>query len=200
VEIREATPSDAPALATLHMRNLPPGESEFTQLGRRVVERFYRNAVARAAAVAFCAVDGGAVCGAVLVTRNVRAMFSRALLLDARDAAIFVASAEPRGLLGAIVTKVRSRAVLMPALPEVVYLMVDARYRNRRIGKLLNARAHAWFLEQRAPFYEVNVHADNDAACRIYFGIGHRVVREYVKDGVTTYTLRKDMRPAESPE
>jgi ribosomal protein S18 acetylase RimI-like enzyme len=196
MEIRAAAASDAPALAALHMRNLPPGESEFTQLGARVVRRFYANAIARGVGTVFCAVEDGALGGSVLITANVREMFGRALLAGPRDVAVFLASAEPRGLIGALRDKLSSRSIVMPAVPELVYLMVDPALRGRGAGTLLTARADAWFAAQGLPFYELNVHADNVPALKIYFAHGMRIVREYVKDGVPTYTLRKEFVPA----
>ncbi len=193
MEIRAATPSDAPALAGLHMRNLPPGESEFTQLGARIVERFYANAIARGVGTVFCAAGDGVVGGSVLVTINVRDMFGRALLAGPRDVALFVAGAEPRGLVGALAAKLKSRSIVMPAVAEIVYLMVDPGLRGRRLGTQLTERADAWFTAQAVPFYELNVHADNEPALKIYFANGLRVVRKYLKDGVPTYTLRKDL-------
>ncbi len=191
--IRTAVPSDAPALAALHMRNLPPGESEFTQLGARIVERFYANAIAREVGTVFCAAENGVIGGSVLITANVRDMFGRALLAGPRDVAVFLARAEPRGLYGALVAKLRARSLVMPAVPEIVYLMVDSALRGRRVGTLLTERADAWFAARGLSFYELNVHADNAAALKIYYANGHRIVREYIKDGVPTYTLRKDL-------
>lgn len=192
MEIRAATPRDAAALAALHMRNLPHGESDFTQLGGLIVERFYANAIARGVGTAFCAVEDGVVAAFVLVTANVRGLFSRSLLAGPRDVATFLARANPSGVLGALRTKLSSRTIVIPTVPEAVYLIVDPAFRGRRLGALLMQRAEEWFVAQGLTYYVLNAHADNEAVLKIHFGNGHRIVREYLKDGVRNYTLRKD--------
>lgn len=193
MEIRVATPRDAAALTALHVRNLPHGESDFTQLGGPIVERFYANAIARGVGTAFCAVEGGVVAAFVLVTANVRGLFGRALLAGPRDIAVFGARVSPRGLVGAVRAKLSSRTIVLPDVPEVVYLVVDPPFRGRRLGAALMERADAWFVAEGLRSYDLNVHVDNEAALKTYFKNGQRIVREYRKDGVRTYTLRKDL-------
>jgi GNAT superfamily N-acetyltransferase len=193
MEIRIATPRDAAALTALHLRSLPHGESDFTQLGAPIVELFYANAVARGVGTAFCAVEDGVVAAFVLVTANVRDLFGRALLAGPRDIAVFAARVSPRGLIGAVRAKLSSHTIVLPDVPEVVYLVVDPPFRGRRLGTVLMERADAWFKAAGLSSYDLNVHVDNEAALKTYFRNGQRVVREYLKDGVRTYTLRKEL-------
>ena len=93
MEIRAARPDDADAIAGLHMTYLPPGESDFTQLGEAIVKRFYRNVIERGCGAVFCAVDGETVAGYVLVTANIRTLFTCALLGGPRDVAAFLTQA-----------------------------------------------------------------------------------------------------------
>ncbi len=192
MEIRTAVPGDASAITALHMEYLPPGLSDFTQLGGPIVRRFYRNAIARGVGTAFLAVEDGEVAGYVLVTANVRAVFSGALLAGPLDVATFLLRANPRGLVSALRTKIKARTALIPRVPEAVYLIVDPKFRGRRVGALLMDRAEEWFKEQGLSYYELNAHADNEAVLRLHFGNGHRIVRDYVTAGVRAYTLRKD--------
>ncbi len=192
MEIRTAVPGDAGAITALHMEHLPPSMSDFTQLGGPVVHRFYRNAVARGVGTAFIAVEDGVAAGYVLVTANVRDVFNGSLLAGPLDVAAFLVRANPGGLVSALRTKVGSRTAIIPQVPEAVYLVVDPRFRGRRIGTLLMERAEEWFRRQGLAYYQLNAHADNETVLRLHFGNGHRIVRDYVKGGVRLYTLRKD--------
>ncbi len=193
MEIRTAGPGDARAITGLHMEHLPPSLSDFTQLGGPIVERFYRNAIARQVGTSFYAVEDGVPAGYVLVTANVRDLFNRSLLAGPADVATFLVRANPRGLLSAVRTKVGSGTAVIRQVPEAVYLVVDPKFRGRRLGALLMERADAWFVQEGLSYYELNAHADNEAVLKVHFGNGHRIVREYVKDGVRMYTLRKDL-------
>ncbi len=193
MEIRTAVPGDAEVLTALHMENLPPSVSDFTQLGGAIVRRFYRNAIARGVGMAYLALEDGVPAGYVLVTANVRDLFNRSLLAGPRDVATFLARANPRGLVGALRTKLSSGTMVIREVPEAVYLVVDPKFRGRRVGPLLMERADAWFRQQALSYYELNAHAGNEAVLKVHFGNGHRIIREYVKDGVRMYTLGKEL-------
>ena len=47
MKTRPATANDAHAITDIHMRCLPFAVSDFSLLGRAVVERFYKNTIAR---------------------------------------------------------------------------------------------------------------------------------------------------------
>lgn len=193
MDIRAARPDDAGAIAALHMTYLPPGESDFTQLGAAIVQRFYRNVIERGCGAVFCAVEGDTVAAYVLVTANIRDLFPCALLAGPRDVAAFLAQAITLGVLRALRTKLTSKTLVLRPVPEAVYLIVDPAFRGRKLGALLMERADRWFVEQGLSFYELNAHADNEAVLKVHYGNGHRKINEFVKDGVRLYTLRKEL-------
>lgn len=194
VTTRRATPGDAGVLAELHMETLPGDVSDFTPLGRRIVRRFYGNAIARGAATA-CIADfaDGTPLGFVLITRDIAALFPRALLAGPGDIASFVFGANPFGLARAVWTKLRSGTAQVSAVPELVYLGVSVRARGRGVGALLMDAAHEEFRRQGIARYELNVHEGNVAAVKLYLGKGLVVARRYEKGGHTMYGMTKDL-------
>ena len=200
MEIRPASVADAAGITALHMKALDPSTSDFTPLGRRIVERFYRNAVTRGLGRAIVAADGDErIGGFVLVTRDVQALFTHSLLDGPADILRFLVLARPQGLLSAALAKLRSGTAAVPAVPELVYLAVDERMRGHGIGRRLMDAAERWFAEAEIGQYELNVHADNGSAFHLYTSHGMRIVRTYVKNGATMHTLRKRVELSEAP-
>ena len=188
--VRLATIADAGALAALHMETLPGDVSDFTPLGRNVVRRFYANAIARAAATVCVAEEAGALLGFVMITPDISQLFPRALLAGAGDILGFVLMANPIGLARAVVAKLTSGTATVACVPELVYLGVSARARGRGVGAQLMDAAHAAFGAQGIAAYELNVHADNPAAVKLYLGKGLVVTRRYEKGGHGMYNMR----------
>lgn len=190
VTVRTATPADAAALAALHMETLPGDVSDFTPLGRAVVRRFYANAIARGAATVCVAESAGETLGFVMITPDVSALFPRSLLAGAGDILAFVFTANPFGLAKAVIAKFTSGTASVPAVPELVYLGVSARARGRGVGAKLMDAAHAAFRAQGIPSYELNVHADNAPAVKLYLAKGLTVTRTYEKSGHRMHNMR----------
>ena len=188
---RLAVSGDAPALAELHMETLPGDVSDFTPLGRSVVRRFYANAIVRAAATVCVAEEAGELLGFVMITPDISQLFPRTLLAGAGDIVTFVFTANPVGLAKAVVAKFTSGTASVPAVPELVYLGVSARARGKGAGGALMEAADAAFRAQGIPSYELNVHADNVPAVKLYLAKGLEVTRRYEKGGHGMYNMRK---------
>jgi len=193
MQVRAATGADAAALAALHMETLPGDVSDFTPLGRATVRRFYANAIERGAATVFLAEEGPAPLGFVMITPDISQLFARSLLAGAGDIARFVLSANPVGLARAVVAKVASGTTQVASVPELVYLGVSGRARRRGVGAALMEAAHGEFRRQGIGEYELNVHADNASAVKLYLGHGLEVVRRYEKGGHGMYNMRKKL-------
>ncbi len=193
MQTRIATPADAAAIQDLHLRCLPSTISDFTFLGPRVVERFYGNSIARNLAATILAVDERKVVGFVMVTRDVHALFTQALLATPWDAVRLIVAARPLGLLRAAYVKITAGAARVPVVPELVYLAVDDHFRGRGYGATLMDLAENWFRDERIRYYELNVHAENPAALGLYLSRGMEIKRSYVKGGVNMYTLCKKL-------
>jgi ribosomal protein S18 acetylase RimI-like enzyme len=192
VEIRPASSADAAALAALHAETLPGDVSDFTPLGARVVRRFYANAIARGVARVWVAPgpDGG-LDGFVMSTRDIATLFPRALLAGPGDMLSFVLMANPFGLARAAVAKLTSGTATVAAVPELVYLAVAPRARGRGLGVALIAAVDQGFRADGVPEYELNVHAANAAAVKLYLGTGFEIARRYAKSGHGMYAMRR---------
>jgi ribosomal protein S18 acetylase RimI-like enzyme len=175
------------------METLPGDVSDFTPLGRPTVRRFYANAITRAAATVLVAEEDGALLGFVMITPDISQLFPRTLLAGPGDILLFVLTANPVGLARAVVAKVTSGTTQVAAVPELVYLGVSGRARRRGVGAALMEAAHAEFSRQGIAEYELNVHADNPSAVKLYLGHGLEVVRRYEKGGHGLYCMRKKL-------
>ena len=191
---RLATPADARALAELHMETLPGDVSDFTPLGGSVVRRFYRNAIERGAATVCVAEEDGRLLGFVMITPDISQLFPRTLLAGFGDIARFVLTANPFGLAKAVIAKFTSGTATVEAVPELVYLGVHRAARGKGVGGLLMEAAHAAFRAQGIATYELNVHADNPSAVKLYLGHGLVVRRRYEKGGHGMYNMTMDLR------
>lgn len=196
VTTRLATPADAAAITALHLESLPGDLSDFTPLGARVVHRFYRNSIARAAATVCLAEEDGLPLGFVMITPDISQLFPRSLLAGAGDIAAFVFSANPVGLARAVITKLMSGTATVPSVPEMVYLGVSGKARGRRVAGALMDAAHAEFRAQGIGSYELNVHVDNINAVKLHLSRGLVVVRHYTKGGRAMYNMRKHFEGA----
>lgn len=190
---RRATPADAPALAALHMETLPGDVSDFTPLGGAVVRRFYRNAITREAATVCVAEEAGQLLGFVMITPDISQLFPRTLLAGFGDIVRFVLTANPFGLARAVIAKFTSGTATVEAVPELVYLGVSRAARGKGVGALLMAAAHEAFRAGGIPRYELNVHADNPSAVKLYEGSGLVVRRRYEKGGHAMYNMTMDL-------
>ena len=192
---RLAVAADAPALAELHMETLPGDVSDFTPLGRSVVRRFYANAITRGAATVCVAEESAGLLGFVMITPDISQLFPRTLLAGAGDILSFVLTANPVGLARAVIAKFTSGTASVPSVPELVYLGVSARARGQGVGAALMDAAHAAFETQGIASYELNVHADNAAAVKLYLAKGLEVARRYEKGGHRMYNMHKQLAP-----
>jgi ribosomal protein S18 acetylase RimI-like enzyme len=196
VNTRLAVPADAPALTALHVETLPSDVSDFTPLGRSVVRRFYANAIARSVATVCVAEESGDLLGFVMITPDIGSLFPRTLLAGAGDILRFVLTANPIGLARAVVAKLSSGTARVPSVAELVYLGVSGRARRKGVGAALMDAAHAAFAAQGIVSYELNVHADNAAAVKLYLGKGLEVTRRYEKGGHGMYNMRRQLGAA----
>ncbi len=193
MNVRPATPADAPAIAALHGVTLPGDVSDFTLLGPAIVERFYAQSIVRRTATTIVAEEDGQIAGFVTITADVAAMFPATLLRGVGDALRFLVQAHPVGLARAAVAKFSSGTAQVAAVPELVYLAVDARLRGRGIGAALIDAADAAFLAAGTTRYELNVHADNASAVNLYLGTGFTPARRYEKSGHAMMNLVRDL-------
>ena len=191
VTTRVATLADAPALAALHMATLPGDVSDFTPLGRSVVRRFYANAIERGAAQVCVAPAEGSLVGFAMLTRDISALFPRALLAGPGDVARFLLTANPIGLARAAFAKLASGTATVAAVPELVYLAVAPQARGIGAGAALVQAVHDAFRAQGVAAYELNVHASNAAATKLYLSSGFEITRRYVKSGHEMFTMRR---------
>ena len=187
---RLATPPDARVLAALHMETLPGDVSDFTPLGPAVVRRFYAQAIARGAATVCVAEEAGQVLGFVMITRDIADLFPRALLTGVGDILAFVFTANPVGLAKAVLNKFMSGTATVASVPELVYLGVGAAARGKGVGALLMRAAHDAFRAQGIASYELNVHADNAHAVKLYQSYGLVIQRRYEKAGHALYNMK----------
>lgn len=192
---RVAGVKDAKAIAAIHMATLPAGVSDFTPLGRRIVERLYTNAIARGAATVLVAEEEGVIAGFVMITENVGAMFPRALLRGAGDILRFLLTANPVGLVRATVTKLASGTARAPEEPELVYLGVDGRFRGKGCGAALMDAAEGAFRKAAVDHYQLDVHAANHTAVGLYRAKGLEVTRRYMKGGKEMLTMVRRFEP-----
>lgn len=189
---RLAGPGDAPAIATLHMVAFPGSVSDLTPLGSEVVSRFYAHALQRGLAHAVVALDAeGALLGYVLITRDISAMFPGALLAGPEDVARFLLAVNPAGFARALWAKFTSGTAQVAAVPELVYLAVSTNARGRGVGALLMDAAHAEFRRMGISRYELNVHADNEPAVKLYVAKGLWITRRYEKAGHAMLNMSK---------
>ena len=191
-DIRPAVPADATALAVLHSETLPGDVSDFTPLGPAIVRRFYANAIARGVARVWVAPgEDGALLGFVLSTPDISTLFPRALLAGPGDILRFVLAANPLGLVRAALAKLSSGTAAVAAVPELVYLAVAPGARGRGVGAALVAAVHADFRAQGIAAYELNVHASNAAAVKLYLGSGFEITRRYTKSGHEMFAMQR---------
>jgi len=191
---RLATPGDVEVITDLHLRCLPPAVSDLSFLGRRIVKRFYLNAILRGLGAVIVARDQDQVAGFVMVTRDVNALFTQALLSGAGDRLAFLLGASPTGLLKAAWIKVSSRMTQIEAVPKLVYIAVNDRFRGRGHGAALMDAAEAWFRQEGIGYYELDVHAENPSALGLYLGKGMRIKQSYVKNRAPMHTLSKVLK------
>ena len=189
---RLAVRADAPALAELHMETLPGDVSDFTPLGRSVVRRFYANAIGRGAATVCVAEEAGVLLGFVMITPDISLLFPRTLLSGPGDILSFVFTANPVGLAKSVIAKFSSGTASMPAVAE----LVRGKARGKGARAALMDAAHAAFAAQGIASYELNVHADNAPAVKLYLGKGLVVTRRYEKGGHGMYNMRKQIAGA----
>lgn len=194
VTTRPAGAGDAPAIAALHMAAFPGSVSDLTPLGSEVVSRFYANALQRGLAQAVVALEAdGSLLGYVLITRDISAMFPGSLLAGPEDVARFLFAVNPAGFARALWAKFTSGTVQVAAVPELVYLAVSTAARGRGVGALLMDAAHEEFRRMGVSRYELNVHADNEPAVKLYVAKGLWITRRYAKAGHAMLNMSKSL-------
>lgn len=193
---RPATPADAASIAALHMQAFPGSVSDLTPLGGAVVRRFYANVLDRGLARASVALESdGSMLGYVLITRDISAMFQGSLLAGPGDLARFLFTVNPAGLARAVWAKVTSGTASVASVPELVYLAVSASARGRGLGATLMQAAHDEFRTLGIRHYELNVHADNEPAVKLYLAQGLTVARRYEKAGHAMLNMSRSLEP-----
>ena len=193
---RLATLADVPEVSALHIETLPGDVSDFTPLGRSVVRRFYANAITRdVAQVCVVPANGGPLVGFAMLTRDISALFPRALLAGPADILRFVFTANPFGLARAVIAKLTSGTATVAAVPELVYIAVSPRARGQGAGAALVDAVHEAFRAQGVTEYELNVHASNTVAANLYLAKGYEIVRRYSKSGHAMYAMRRRVEP-----
>jgi len=183
MNVRVATPADAPALARLHLETLPADLSDLSPLGEELVRHFYARSIERGAAQARVAEEDGQLLGFVLVTDDIGTMFQRSLLAGPGDALTFIRKSNPIGLARALVAKLTSGTVTVASAPELVYLGVSERARGRRLGRILTYEGQKLLDDAGFRGYQLTLRADNQHALRVYEACGFEIVRRFVKSG-----------------
>ena len=195
---RLATSADAPAIAALHLAAFPGSVSDLTPLGGGIVRRFYATALARDLARAILALEAdGTLLGYVLITRDISVMFPGSLLAGLDDVARFLFTVNPAGLASAVWAKLTSGTAQVSAVPELVYLAVSASARGRGVGAMLMDAAYDEFRRMGISRYELNVHADNEPAVKLYVAKGLWVTRRYEKGGHAMLNMSKSVDPSD---
>jgi ribosomal protein S18 acetylase RimI-like enzyme len=137
--------------------------------------------------------ESGRLLGFVMITPDISQLFPRTLLAGTGDIVSFVLTANPIGLAKALLAKLTSGTASVPSVPELVYLGVSGAARGKGVGAALMDAAHAAFAAQGITTYELNVHADNAPAVKLYLGKGLEVTRRYEKGGHGMYNMRKQL-------
>lgn len=198
VTTRLATPADAPAIAALHLSAFPGSVSDLTPLGGGLVRLFYANALERGLAHAILALEAdGTLLGYVLITRDISVMFPGSLLAGPADVARFLFTVNPAGFARAVWAKLTSGTAQVSAVPELVYLAVSPAARGRGVGATLMDGAYDEFRRMGISRYELNVHADNEPAVKLYVAKGLWVTRRYEKGGHAMLNMSKSVDPGD---
>ena len=199
MNLRFATPVDAPALARLHLETLPVGESDLSPLGERLIRHFYARSIERGAAQVCVAEEDAQLLGYILVTDDIGTMFQRSLLAGPGDVAAFLWKSDPLGLARAFAAKLASGTVTVASAPEIVYVGVAARARGRRLGRLLMYEGQKRLDAAGLRGYQLTVHADNAAALRLYQDCGFEVVQRFRKGGREMLRMVCNVSPPPAP-
>ncbi len=177
VRIRAARPRDAPVLARLHAEGLP--DAFLPALGEPFLRRLYRTMVADLRAVVLVAEDGSGVLGFVAGTGSVAGLYRRFLLRRGMPA---VLSAAPRLVRPSVLRRAIETAaypVRAPGLPaaELLSIAVGPGGRGRGVGRALARELLRRLAALGVEEVKVVVGADNEAANRLYEGLGFRLER-----------------------
>ena len=192
---RRATPADAPVIARLHLETLPGDVSDLTPLGPRLVEHFYRNAIARGAAEVRILEDAEGPIAYIMATPDIGTMFQRSLLAGPLDLLGFLLRSRPIGLVRVTLIKLTSGTATVPSAPELVYMGVTRRARGRHLGLALLHQGQLALHEAGFTSYQTNVHADNEYALRQVLARGFRIQGTFEKGGRRLYHLVCDVSP-----
>lgn len=177
-------PEHVEAVSRLHAESLT---GLLTLLGRPAVEAYYTGCVRTQAAVAFVAVEDGAVCGFVLGSPNPEQLRRRIVRHNRRATLAALALGilkRPQTLVWLL------RSVKGPdegeydiEAAELVYLAVDAARRGSGTGTDL---VHAFTSAIRGAgvrHYELSVDDDNEAAIGFYERLGFSLMGRYREFG-----------------
>jgi ribosomal protein S18 acetylase RimI-like enzyme len=176
MNLRLATPADAPAIARLHLETLP-AELAIHHWG---AHRLFTPAD-RARRRQACVGGGRTTLGFVLVrTTSARCSSARC---SPGDALAFILNSNPLGLARAFVAKLTSGTVTVTSAPEIVYMGVSERARGRRLGRILIYEGQKLLDDAGIRGYQLTVRADNKHALVIHQDCGFVTVRRFLKSG-----------------
>jgi len=183
VNLRVAGTGDAAAITRLHLETLPADLSDLSPLGERLVRHFYARAIERGLVEVRVAEENGELLGFIAVTPDIGTLFPRALLAGPRDLVTFLVLSSPIGLVRAAVAKFTSGTATVPSAPEIVYVGVSARARGRGLGNILVHQGQLALDGRGFREYQLNVHAENEHAIRVYVARGFEIADRYEKAG-----------------
>lgn len=198
IELREV-----PVVVRIHRTVLP--DSFLSQLGPRVLAQIYAGAVSAPGTTALALRTGGHICGFVLGTPDMRALFRHVLR---RRAAWLVPL-----LLREVVRRpaILGRVLESPRYPsrveasaegsdgELVALGVLPELRGSGCGAALVRALEAAFVRQGVRAYRVSSYDDNEAARSFYEQCGFKRVRTFSMYGRAWATFRIELTGGDEP-
>jgi len=186
--IRPGRREDLDDVVRIHTRELV---SRLTDLGPRIVKRFYANVLERGIGRLSVGLDEGRVAGFVFSAERVDVLFKNALLAGPADAVRFVFDSRKRALPAFLATSLRWKTEKSALdVPELVYLAVDRDRRQTGLGGRLIGAAEKYFQDLGAEFYELSVIEKNPAVV-FYRKRGFTVTQRLILGSTAVLRMRR---------
>jgi len=157
-------------------------KSPLRDLGRRMCRVFYEAALKTDDNFGFVYVENATVLGFALATKDNTCLFnSPSVFLE-----LLLSLLRKPFLIKKILSHLSNR---FPPTPEVAYIAVEPRFRNRGIGQKLLAAQHEAFRKRGIPYYMVRVDADNGPSLALHQKVGAKIKGEFTEGGIRRLIL-----------